>query len=214
MFTGIIRNRATVLQKSEMGGQIRFAFKLKHPEKGFEPGESLAVNGVCLTVTRIKYPFFHVDVVRETLRDTTLKYLNKGDVVNLERSLRFGNLVGGHFVFGHVDGVGSVQKIVRNGKNQLWTIQAPPSVIPYLAVKGSIAVDGISLTIQNLSKQNFQAALIPHTLRETALVKKREGDRVNLEVDMLARYAKCFALERPGQKSKPLRIPRLLKQGF
>ncbi|MDD5217222.1 MAG: riboflavin synthase [Candidatus Omnitrophica bacterium] len=214
MFSGIISNRGTIISCKRHGGQIRFAIKLQRKEKKLKVGESMSVNGVCLTITLIQGLAFYVDVVHETLRATTLELLQEGDGVNLERSLRFGDLVGGHLVSGHVDGVGRIEKIEKQGNNQLWFFKAPKEVMALLAVKGSIAIDGISLTIQHLTKDLFSIALIPHTLRETTLGNKKCGDEVNLEVDLIARYLQTLLSDRNVTTTSTLSLSKLAKQGF
>lgn len=188
MFSGIVENRGKVIKKEKKGGQIRFRFRFERPEKKVKAGDSIAISGVCLTASRLGPGWFEADVVDETLKATTLGSLQIGSLVNLERSLRYGDFVGGHFVSGHVDGVGTIASIKRTGKNELWSFSAPKEIMAYVAKKGSIAIDGISLTIQKVAKSSFSIALIPHTLDRTTLGGKKKGDKVNLEVDLLARY--------------------------
>lgn len=188
MFSGIIENQAVVIKKESRQKQVRFGFRLQKKEKSLRRGESIAVNGVCLTVVKAASRVIEMDVVRETLRSTALGSLNLGDRVNIERSLRFGALVGGHLVSGHVDGVGTIVHIEHDGRNQLWSFKVPPALMPLIALKGSVAIDGISLTIQGVSRNLFTVAFIPHTLKVTNLGQKKVGDSVNLEADLIARY--------------------------
>ncbi|HXV28666.1 MAG TPA: riboflavin synthase [bacterium] len=219
MFTGIIQNQGRVSARTKgRGGQIRFIFQLKKKEKSWVVGESIAVNGVCLTAAEIFSKGFAADVIPETLQATTLNNLQVGHNVNLERSLKYGDRLGGHFVTGHVDGCGPIRKIEKRGKNWLMVIEPPEKIYSLLAPKGSIAVDGISLTIQSLTQKEFAVALIPHTLEETVLKQKSAGDRVNLEVDVVTRYITAILNKhhRPSKKSTPrkLSLAELKKQGF
>jgi riboflavin synthase len=164
-------------------------------EGGFEPatlveGESIATNGVCLTVRTIGPTGFTADLSGETLARTTLGGLAAGDVLNLERSLRVGDRISGHFVFGHVDGVGIVRTIRREGEGWRFTFGFEPAFAPFVVDKGSVAVDGISLTLCDCTDHGFDIAVIPHTFEVTNLHHRKVGDRVNLEADMLARYVR------------------------
>lgn len=209
MFTGIISNLAAVSRKEKKGGQVRFVFSFIEKEKRApKMGESLAVNGVCLTVTRASAKEFEADAVRETLNVTTLGFLGPGDKVNTERCLRQGDPVGGHFVSGHVDGRGRIEKIERSGKNLSLWVRAPKGLKKYLLPKGSIAVDGISLTLQEVRGTLFKLAIVPHTLSRTVLLERRKGDFVNLEADR-AEY-------RTGKVKAKSRLSKehLRKQGF
>lgn len=210
MFTGIISNQAVVTRKEKKGGQIHFIFSfLKKEKRKPELGESLAVNGVCLTVTRGNQNQFESDVVRETLQTTTLGLLEKGDKVNTERCLRQGDPVGGHFVSGHVDGRGKIVKIQRSEKNIALWISAPGNLKKYLVPKGSIAVDGISLTLQEVKGPLFKVAIVPHTLMKTLLIERVEGDLVNLEGNRPGRYDAG-----PVKAKSRLKTALLKKQGF
>lgn len=216
MFTGIVQNRARVVRKEEKGGQVHFSFRLAKKEKRrIEAGESIAVNGVCLTARHSSFQSFEADVIRETLQATTLGKLLTGGQVNLERSLRHGDSLGGHFVTGHVDGTGEIVRIQSQGRNKTFSIRAAKEVLPFVAVKGSITVDGISLTIQKIKGPVFEVGIVPHTLRETTLSNKKSGDTVNLEADLIARYLNHFSdfIKPPQKKSRAL-AGRLKKQGF
>ena len=194
MFTGIIQNTGKVVSMKSSGGQtavkIRF---VKKENKIPKLGESIAVNGVCLTVRKTDGKKFEADVVRETLAATNLSKLKAGSSVNLERSLKLGDELSGHFVTGHVDNCARILKIARSGKNISISISAPEKVRPYLAPKGSITVDGISLTVQMVEAGSFRVAIVPHTLKHTTLPLKKAGDWVNLEVDLIARYMKVLS---------------------
>ncbi len=218
MFTGIIQNTGVVAGRQEKGGQIHFLFKLRRAEKRpFEKGESIAVNGVCLTAAKCGKNYFEADVVRETLNATTLGTLKTGSEVNLERSLRWGDSLGGHFVTGHVDAKTKILRIEKQKKNLTFFIEAPKALLAFFALKGSVAVDGISLTIQSLDKTSLQVAIVPHTLLHTTLSKKKPGDYVNLEVDLISRYLKRLdGILGAGQagRQRKLTAAILKKQGF
>ena len=162
-------------------------------------GESIAVDGACLTVTAHRGRRFTADVTPETLRRTTLGALPRGARVNLERALRVGDRIGGHIVLGHVDGVGRLLAIRPEGNWFLYRFRAPRALAPYLVEKGSIAVDGVSLTIFDCRGTSFTVALIPHTLKETTLGERRPGDRVNLEADVLLKHIAALVRSRRGR---------------
>lgn len=188
MFTGLIRHRGTV---AEIQRRPSPRLVLRAPGLRVRRGDSLAVDGVCLTVTRRTGPRVTFDLLAETLRVTTLGRRRPGDPVNVEPALRVGDAVGGHWVFGHVDGVGRVLRRSPGSAGLTVTIAAPPAVRRYLAPKGAVAVDGVSLTVgPRLTRQGFTVFLIPHTAAATTLGTRRPGDVVNLEVDPIARYAK------------------------
>ncbi len=214
MFTGIIENQGRVFKKEERGGQIRFGFRFQKKEKKLAVGDSIAVDGVCLTAVRVSPDFFEADVVRQTLQATTLGDLKLGSCVNLERSLRLGKALGGHFVTGHIDGPGRIVKIAKMKKNTTLFIQASKDIIGLLADKGSVACDGISLTVQKVTGTVIQIAVIPHTLKVTTLGIKRVGSGVNLEVDIVARYLQmCFHKEKTKKTFSSRTILReLLRQ--
>ena len=166
---------------------------------------------MCLTAVRIDEFGFEVELVPETLLATNLGKLKVGEGVNLERSLRWNDSVGGHFVTGHVDAVGKVAQIRRRGQNWSLLVDAPKTIISKLVPKGSVACDGVSLTVQTVMKKSFCVAVIPHTLAVTTLGKKKVGDEVNLEIDLLLRYQDCA---NASLKKNGLSIKTLKKQGF
>ena len=215
MFTGIIENQGTVIKKEPRGGQIRFGFRFRKKEKHLAIGDSIAVDGVCLTAVRAGSGGFEADVVKQTLEATTLGSLTLGSPVNLEKSLRFGTALGGHFVTGHIDGRGRIVKIEKRKKNTTLFLHASKDIIGLLADKGSVACDGISLTVQKVQNGIFQIAVIPHTLKVTTLGIKKVGSDVNLEVDIVARYLQmCFKKERSRRTfSSRAILKELLKQG-
>ena len=187
MFTGLIESVGTVeeLAPSAAGQRIRVSTNLAAE---LSPGDSLAINGVCLTVVATCGGCVHADVSPETLRVTTLGNLKTGTRVNLERSLRADARIGGHFVQGHVDATGLIERLHQNGDSYWLTVRYPPMIAGYLVRKGSIAVDGISLTIAGLGDHQFDVQLIPFTFQHTNLQEARAEDAVNLECDMLGKY--------------------------
>lgn len=200
MFTGIIEHCGQVRSVARAEGGKRLTIDPTPALNELKSGESIAVEGVCLTVepgsTAESLEFF---LLEETLSKTTLGSLEQGEKVNLERSLAVGDRMGGHFVLGHVDGVGTIERLERRGEAWDLEIAVPEGLIAYLAPKGSVSVDGISLTIVEQKPSSFTVAIIPHTHEVTSLASRGPGSKVNLEVDMLARYAVHYMrLEREG----------------
>jgi riboflavin synthase len=186
VFSGIVECVGRVAAVRAVRGGV--ALTIRSRLRGLGRGESVAVNGACMTVTRAARGAFTVDVSAESLRRTTLGTLRRGAPVNLERSLRLGDRVSGHLVFGHVDGIGEVRAIEPEGESALYRFAAPAALAALLVEKGSVAVDGVSLTVFRCTPRSFTVAVIPHTAAATTLGLRRPGDRVNLESDMLARY--------------------------
>jgi riboflavin synthase len=185
MFTGIIEATATVARIDPKGGGTRVTIETTRPLAKLVLGESIAVNGACLTVTGFRGRRFTVEASPETLRRTTLGGLRPRDLVNLERALRMGDRLGGHLVQGHVDGTGTLEAITPDRDWSLYRFRAPTALAPYLVEKGSVAVDGVSLTVFACRRGRFSVALIPHTLAATTLGRRRPGDAVNVEADVL-----------------------------
>ena len=191
MFTGIIEHAGKIdsLERSAEGGRLRISLAGADAiAANIKTGDSISVNGCCLTVVEFDKNFFAADLSGETLRRTAFGEKKSGDPVNLERPLAAGARLGGHFVQGHVDGVGHVTRLVPEGDNWWLSVRVPENLRRYVAEKGSIAVDGISLTIVGCEPDRFSVALIPYTLAVTTLGPMRIGDRVNLETDILAKY--------------------------
>jgi riboflavin synthase len=188
MFTGIITALGTVLERR------RGVFTLRAPytAAGIDLGASIAHNGCCLTVTTLQAheagAIYTLDVSNETLSKTTLGDWGPGTVVNLERALKVGDELGGHMVTGHVDGVATIAAIRDDGDSRRFTIDVPDALAPFIAAKGSVALDGTSLTVNEASRTSFGVNLIPHTLTVTTWGLKKAGDRINLEIDPIARY--------------------------
>jgi riboflavin synthase len=190
MFTGLIQGVGQVAALEPLGGDLRLRIAVGSlPFDGVELGESIAVSGCCLTVVEHDASGFSADVSTETLACTTLGSWRVCDAVNLERAMLPTTRFGGHIVSGHVDGVGRVLSVHDDARAQRWRFAAPAGLLRYIAHKGSIAVDGVSLTVNAVDDQGFEVALIPHTVSHTRFHATRVGDPVNLEVDLIARYA-------------------------
>src|SRR5688572_24159836 len=189
MFTGIIEGVGRLAATEHRGGDVRLTVDVGTLAfDAVQLGESIAVNGVCLTVIAFDADSFQADASTETLALTTLRHLQPGAPVNLERAMRPTDRLGGHLVSGHVDGVGEVLDIQPDARAQRWRFRAPPALLRYIAKKGSICVDGVSLTVNGVDAAGFDVALIPHTVAHTAFAATRVGDAVNLEIDLVARY--------------------------
>lgn len=197
MFTGIIEEIGTVLSLRGGSGGVKIDIEASEVLEGARTGDSVAVNGVCLTVTPAG-GHFTADAMPETLRRTSLRGLHPGSKVNLERAVAAGGRFGGHIVSGHVDACGRVLSITRDGIAQLLRVAVPSDVAKYIAVKGSVALDGVSLTVTAVGGDSLTVSLIPHTRRSTTLGDLRPGAEVNVEVDMLARYIERL-LSAPGE---------------
>ncbi len=197
MFTGLIEGVGVLTARESRGGDARL-----HVAVGTLPfvdvrlGESIAVNGVCLTVVAFDDTSFAVDVSNETLALTTLGQLAEGAALNLERAMKADDRLGGHLVSGHVDGVGRVTQVWDDGRAQRWAFSVPTELPKYIARKGSICVDGVSLTVNAADDASFEVALIPHTVAQTAFARTRVGDAVNIEIDLVARYVERLLLAR------------------
>ena len=189
MFTGIIEGVGRLAARESLGGDVRFTFNVGTlPFENVQMGESIAINGVCLTVIAHDTTSFQADASTETLGLTTLGQLSDGAVINLERAMRPTDRLGGHLVSGHVDGLGQVLSVHDDARAQRWRFAAPAALLRYIAKKGSICVDGVSLTVNEVDEQGFEVALIPHTVANTAFAATAVGCAVNLEIDLVARY--------------------------
>ena len=187
MFTGIVEGVGSLAEVKGTGGGFRVRINTPLSSE-MKEGDSLAVNGVCLTVILIDGEHVLADVGPETARVTTFGALQRGQEVNLERPMRGDGRLDGHFVLGHVDGVGVIEEIRQEGDSRWLTIGFPPSLAPYFIRKGSVAIDGISLTIAGLGERQFDVMVIPHTWGHTSLKGLKQGDKVNLECDMIGKY--------------------------
>ncbi len=186
MFTGIITDLGKISKKEFIGLDLRFVITADYND--IQLGESIAINGVCLTVTKCHKNEFCVDVSQETLRCSALKKLNVNDIVNLERSVKASNRLGGHWVSGHVDGLSRIIEIRLQGQSRLLRLSMPKELSGLIAAKGSVTLEGISLTVNTVNNSEFTVNIIPHTWQHTTLHHKHVGDELNLEIDVLARY--------------------------
>jgi len=189
MFTGIIQDIGTITSLTAVGGDNRIEITARHLQlAGTRLGDSIAVSGVCLTVAACTEHAFSADVSRETLRMTTLGKLTAGSRVNLESALRAGDSLGGHLVSGHVDGIGTVTSVASDARSLRVNLRVTAALARYIAVKGSVAVDGVSLTVNQLEAEEFALNLVPHTQSVTTLGELAVGHEVNIEIDLVARY--------------------------
>ncbi|MFN7950824.1 MAG: riboflavin synthase [bacterium] len=188
MFTGLIQSLGTIRRREPRAGGLRFRIETESPFENVVLGESIAVDGACLTVVTFAGRHFEIDASPETLARTTLGSRREGDPVHLERAMRVGDRLGGHIVLGHVDGVGKLVDRRTSGEYTFLGYEAPAEVLPYLVPKGSIAIDGVSLTVNAITDPRFEVAIIPHTATHTHLARKAVGDTVNLEADILAKH--------------------------
>ena len=212
MFTGIIQNVGRIARLEPRGGDLHLAIDTAGLDLAdVQLGDSIAVSGVCLTVVALQPSGFGADVSNETLALTTLGKLKAGDPVNLEKALRLADRLGGHLVSGHVDGLGKVVSITPDGRSQRWTFGVPPALARYVAAKGSICIDGTSLTVNEVAATRFGVNLIPHTVEHTAFHARRVGDAVNIEVDVIARYVERLLA---GGKTPRLDEAFLKQHGF
>ena len=199
MFTGIIEGVGAIASVEPRGGDARL--RIATGTLAFDHvrlGESIAVNGVCLTVVDFDAAAFEADASTETLALTTLGRLAPGAPVNLERAMRPDDRLGGHLVSGHVDGLGAVVSVHDDARAQRWRFSAPAALLRYVAKKGSICVDGVSLTVNEVDADGFEVALVPHTVSHTAFAATQVGDAVNLEIDLVARYVERLLAGRTG----------------
>lgn len=196
MFTGIVEEAGTVERVVPGADGIRLTVSLRVCGQDLKIGDSLAVNGCCLTVAALsgrgRRKRAEFDLLKETWNRTSFQFVKPGSLVNLERSLRADSRLGGHFVTGHIDGTGKIKRWEKSGEDYVLEISAPASIMRYIVAKGSVAVDGISLTVAAVRKRSFVIWIIPHTFEVTALKSRQTGDLVNLEPDMLAKYVEKF----------------------
>lgn len=211
MFTGIIEE--TGVLKEQNGGNL--VIQADKVLEDVHLGDSIAVNGVCLTVTEFQKNWFRADVMAETLRRSSLGTLKKGSRVNLERAMAANGRFGGHIVSGHIDGTGTVENTQREG-NAIWvTISCGAALLRYIAEKGSIAIDGISLTVAEVRENGFRVSIIPHTGEETTLLARRTGDMVNLETDIIAKYVERLMFPKEAEEKKSgIDLEFLRENGF
>jgi riboflavin synthase len=214
MFTGIIEEMGLIKNMARRPDSIRLTIQAEKVLEGTILGDSIAVNGVCLTVTELTKTTFSADVMHESMRRSSLSEIKTGSAVNLERALQVGSRLGGHIVSGHIDGVGRIERITKDGIAQVISVAVPPDMSQYIVEKGSIAIDGISLTVATAAPGRFSVSIIPHTMSNTTLLSKREGSTVNLETDMIGKYVKNFTVDYKDNQTKKLDLNTLLENGF
>ncbi|WP_191399401.1 riboflavin synthase [Flavonifractor sp. An306] len=215
MFTGIVEEMGQVegIQRGKQSAVL--TIRAKTVLEGTKIGDSIAVNGVCLTVTSLLSDRFSADVMHETLDRSALAGLRRGSLVNLERAMAADGRFGGHIVAGHIDGTGRITRIKRDDNAVWYTVQAAPQLLRYIVEKGSIAMDGISLTVARVEETAFSISAIPHTVAQTALQNRREGDLVNLETDIIGKYVEKLLTPAPETlASSGLTRDFLARHGF
>jgi len=215
MFTGIIQAVGKIGQLEAFHNDARIYIHTANLGlKTVELGDSIAVNGVCLTVIELATDGFYADISNESLQKTTLGTLRVGSAVNLEKALTLQTPLGGHLVSGHVDGVGTILKLATDGRSTRLHLRAPDVLLKYIAAKGSICIDGISLTVNTIQQNEFTVNLVPHTLKNTTLDQAITGQQVNLEVDVIARYLERLLLAQTESAPTKLTESFLQQHGF
>ncbi|WBW95964.1 riboflavin synthase [Oceanirhabdus sp. W0125-5] len=211
MFTGIIEEVGSIKKISDSGDKRSFTMECKEVLKGARKGDSISVNGVCLTINSFGEKHFVADVMNETVKASTFKWCKEGDSVNLERALCMGDRLGGHIITGHIDCVGQVKRKYRDGNAVKYEIEFPVEYISRVVNKGSIGVDGISLTIMEIRNNTFTISIIPTTSEDTIISKKNSGDWVNLEFDIIGKYVERIL---GNQNKSNIDMSFLKKNGF
>lgn len=215
MFTGIIEEIGTVKTVQRSGNNSFIRIQAQKVLEDVNIGDSIAVNGVCLTVTFFDSTVFQADVMNETLNRSSLGELTTGSPVNLERAMSANGRFGGHIVSGHIDGTGVISDIRNDGIAVWYTVSADTSLLRYVVEKGSIAIDGISLTVAKVTENNFSVSVIPHTAEVTILSTKKKGSIVNLETDIIGKYVeKLFHQDNSTEKKSGITLDFLAKNGF
>ena len=216
MFTGIIEEVGTLSSIRHGSNSSVLTIHASKVLERTQIGDSIAVNGTCLTVTGMSGNSFDADVMAETLRRTNLGDLTPGSPLNLERALALNSRLGGHIVSGHIDGTGTLSSFKKEDVATIVTIETSPNLLRYMLVKGSIAIDGVSLTITDVTDSTFSVSLIPHTGQKTILLMKKVGDTVNLETDVIGKYVeKLLGIEKPTkQEESTLDMNFLVENGF
>lgn len=214
MFTGLIEDVGRVRQLRQTGSQVQLTVDCSFPAEEIRLGDSIAVNGSCLTVVEFGHGWFSADLSPETLQRTALQQLAAGSPVNLERALRLSDRLGGHLVSGHVDAVGVVSRREQDRNAVRFQIDLEGRWLRYLVEKGSVAIDGISLTVNHVDASGFSVAVIPHTLAKTTLEQCRPGSRVNIETDLLGKYVERLLAGGRREAGGGLTLESLAKHGF
>lgn len=214
MFTGIVEETGSIENIQKQGISAVIQIGCSKVLEGTKEGDSIAVNGICLTVVKMNSSSFWADVMTETMNRSSLSGARAGDRVNLERAMAADGRFGGHIVSGHIDGTGRVAA-VRMEENAVWyTIETEQALLRYIVEKGSVAVDGISLTVAKVTEKYFQVSVIPHTRQETVLVMKKVGSIVNLECDVIGKYVERFICPKPEKQESTITKEFLQKYGF
>ena len=215
MFTGIVEETGTIKKIEKGTSSGRLTIEADKVLQGSEIGDSIAVNGVCLTITGMSGHLFTADVMAETMNRSSLGLLQPGSRVNLERAMPADGRFGGHIVAGHVDGTGTIVKIEKDETAVWYRIEAAPEVLRYIVEKGSITIDGISLTVATVSDTDFQVSIIPHTQANTVLSDRKTGDVVNLETDIIGKYVeKLLQPQKIPEKESKITLEFLAENGF
>lgn len=212
MFTGIIEEIGTVKEIRHIGNNSFIKIQAEKIFEDMHMGDSIAVNGLCLTVTEFNNNIFRADVMNETLNRSSLGSLKQGSLVNLERAMSANGRFGGHIVSGHIDGTGIISDIKNDGIAIWYTVTAKPEIMRYIVEKGSIAIDGISLTVARVTDNSFSVSIIPHTAGNTNLSYKKSGDIVNLENDIIGKYIEKFTHQEKNKSSISMNF--LAENGF
>lgn len=214
MFTGIIEEIGTIVAINRGSISASLTINAQEVNSDVKIGDSINTNGVCLTVTHFTLKSFTVDIMAETMRKTNFKILKPGSKVNLERALRLSDRLGGHMVSGHIDGTGVISEVVKEENATWFTIKADKQILNYIISKGSVAIDGISLTVAHVLEDRFKVSIIPHTAKETTLLSRKAGEIINIENDMTAKYIEQFISINKQDIKKDININFLKENGF
>jgi riboflavin synthase len=214
VFSGIVEVLGDVRSMASGDSGARIAIEAGALVEGVKLGDSIAINGACMTVVAFGNSIFEADISPESLRMTNLGDLKAGEKVNLEKALVLGDRLGGHMVTGHIDGMGKIRERKADGDSIWLTVEAPPDVMRYLVFKGSIAVDGISLTVATCDEDSFSIAIIPHTSEHTTLTAKRDGAVVNLEADLIGKYVEKLLLPHAQARAGGVSMDKLKEHGY
>jgi len=214
LFTGLIEELGVLQQIGRGAASAYVKIKAAHVLEGTRPGDSIAVNGVCLTVLTMEKNHFTADVMAETLAKTNLGRLKPGNKVNLERALRVSDRLGGHLVSGHIDCVGTIARIERHDIATIMTVEAADEFMPYIVKKGSVAIDGVSLTVMDYNGRSLRVSILPHTAGSTTLGQKGLGEIVNLEADLIGKYVEQFLQKKESSSGGKVTFDFLAEKGF
>ncbi len=214
MFTGLVEEIGKVKSIVGTTKSAKITIEAERILEDIKLGDSISTNGVCLTITAFNHHSFSVDVMPETMRKSNLNYLKLGSYVNLERAMKIGDRFGGHLVSGHIDGVGRIRAFERDDNATWVSIEAPVKVLRYIVNKGSIAIDGISLTVAYIDDELFKISIIPMTKKETTLIKKRVGEQVNIECDMVGKYVEKFISLSEKKRKSAIDMNFLIENGY